>query len=267
MIPRVAFILVTAFWVAMNVLLWRAEYGSRNAGIPVPLDLVCRKILTAPDASAMSVYQDGQKMGFCEFSTGVGQEMATLDEDNPPPEGLVARAGYQIRLNGNVALGNFTNRMKFDGRVMFSSRREWREMDLKFSTRSVAVEIHSLATNRTVSVQITTDGSTVLHVFNFADLQNPNTLLRLLGENFGGGFWNGPDLPALPPSTAALAGNIPWEARRDRLMMGREAVSAYRLETRVLGQPVVIHVSTLGEILRVELPGGITAVLDQWGKP
>ena len=60
MIPRGAFILVTAFWVAMNVLLWRAEYGSRNAGVPVPLDLVCRKILTAPDASAMSVFQDGQ---------------------------------------------------------------------------------------------------------------------------------------------------------------------------------------------------------------
>ena len=107
----------------------------------------------------------------------------------------------------------------------------------------------------------------MLHVFNFADLQNPNTLLRVLGENFGAGFWNGPDLPALPPSTTALAGNIPWEASRDRLMMGREAVSAYRLETRVLGQPVVIHVSTLGEILRVELPGGISAVLDQWGKP
>ncbi len=266
MIPRGAFILVTAFWVAMNVLLWRAEYGSRNAGVPVPLDLVCRKILTAPDASSMSVYQDGQKMGFCEFSTGVGREMATLDEDNPPPEGLVARAGYQIRLNGNVALGNFTNRMKFDGRVVFSPRREWREVNLKFSTRSAAVEIHSLATNQTVSVQITSDDETNSNVFTFADLQNPNTLLRALGENFGGGFWNGLDLPALPSSTAALAGNIPWEARLDRLMMGREAVSAYRLETRVLGQPVIIRVSTLGEILRVELPGGITAVLDQWGK-
>ena len=155
MIPRGAFFLVAAFWVAMNVLLWRAEYGSHNGGIPVPLDLVCRKILTAPDASSLSVYQDGQKMGFCEFSTSVEQEMAKLDEDNPPPEGLVARAGYQIRLNGNVAFGDFTNRVKFDGRVKFSPRREWRELNLKFSTHSATVEIHSLATNQTVSVQIT----------------------------------------------------------------------------------------------------------------
>src|ERR1035441_6464974 len=106
MISRGAFLLVAAFWVAMNVLLWRAEYDSRNAGIPVPLDLVCRKILTAPDPSTMSVYQDGQRMGFCTFSTSVEQEMANLDEDNPPPEGLVARAGYQIRLTGNVAFGD-----------------------------------------------------------------------------------------------------------------------------------------------------------------
>jgi len=269
MISRGAFFLVAAFWVAMNVLLWRAEYGSRNAGIPVPLDLVCRKILTAPDPSSMSVYQDGQKTGFCEFSTSVEQEMAKLDEDQPPPEGLVASAGYQIRLNGNVAFGDFTNRVKFDGRVQFSPRREWRELNLKLSTHSAAVEIHSLATNQTVSVQITGDGTTVLHVFNFADLQNPNTLLRVLDENSDGdgGFWNSLNLPALPATTAGFVQGIPWEAQRDRLMVGREAVSAYRLETRVLGQPIIIHVSTLGEILQVELPGGITAVLDQWSNP
>ena len=138
---------------------------------------------------------------------------------------------------------------------------------MKLSTHSATVEIHSLATNQTVSVQITNDGATDSRVFTFADLQNPNTLLRALGGDFGGGLLERPGSarPAAPP--AALAQNIPWEARRVRLMMGREAVSAYRLETRVLGQPIVIHVSTLGEILRVELPGGITATLDEWSKP
>ena len=266
MISRGAFFLIAAFWIAMNVFLWRAEYGSRNTGIPVPLDLVCRKILTAPDASSLSVYQDGQKMGFCEFSTSVQQEMASLDEDNPPPEGFVARAGDQIRLSGNVAFGNFTNRVKFDGHIQFSPRREWRGLDLKFSTHSATVEIHSLATNQTVSVQITDDDETNFRVFTFAELQNPDTLLRAFNGDFGGGSASGLDLPALPPA-AGLARNIPWEARRVRLMMGREAVSAYRLETRVLGQPVVIHVSTLGEILRADLPGGVTATLDEWSKP
>jgi len=266
MISRGAFFLIAAFWVAMNVLLWRTEYGSHNTGILVPLDLVCRKILTAPDASSLSVYQDGQKMGFCEFSTSVQQEMASLDEDNPPPEGFVARTGYQIHLSGNVAFGNFTNRVKFDGHIQFSPRREWRGLDLKISTHFATVEIHSLAANQTVSVQITDDDGTDSRVFTFAELQNPDTLLRAFNGDFGGGSASGLDLPALPPA-AGLARSIPWEARRVRLMMGREAVPAYRLETRVLGQPVVIHVSTLGEILRADLPGGVTATLDEWSKP
>jgi hypothetical protein len=266
MISRGAFLLIAAFWVAMNVLLWRAEYGSGGRGTPVPLDLVCRKILTAPDASSLSVYQDGQRMGFCEFSTSVEQQMAELDEDQPPPEGLVARAGYQIRLGGNVAFGEFTNRVKFDGHVKFSPRREWRELDLKFSTHAVAVAIHSLATNRTVSVQIAGDDGTNSNVFTFADLANPGTLLRALGGDAGGGWASGLDLPGLPAGAGGFGRAVPWEARRIRLMLGHEAVSAYRLETSVLGQPVVIYVSTLGEILRVELPGRITAVLDEWGR-
>ena len=49
-------------------------------------------------------------------------------------------------------------------------------------------------------------------------------------------------------------------------MVGHEPVSAYRLETRVLGQPIVIHISTIGEILRADLPGGISATLDEWSR-
>ena len=85
MIPRITFLLIAAFWVAMNVLLWRAEYGSHGAGVRVPVDLVWRKILTAPDISSLTVFQEGQRTGFCEFSTSVEQEMAALDEDKPVP--------------------------------------------------------------------------------------------------------------------------------------------------------------------------------------
>ena len=266
MISRGAFLLIVAFWVAMNVLLWRTEYDSHSRGTPVPLDLVCRKIFTAPDPSSLSVYQDGQRMGFCEFSTSVEQQMAELDENQPPPEGIVARAGYQIRLSGNVAFGDFTNRVKFDGHVKFSPRREWRELDLKFFTRVVTVEIHSLATNQSVTVRITSDDETDSHVFTFADLQNPAKLLQAFGGDADGGWASGLALPSLPAVAGGLDQVIPWDARHVRLKVGRESVSAYRLESHMLGQTVVIYVSTLGEILRAELPGGVTAVLDEWGR-
>jgi hypothetical protein len=266
MIPRLTFLVITAFWIAMNVLLWRAEYGSHGAGISVPADLVWRKILTAPDVSSLTVFQDGHKNGFCQFSTSVEQAMAALDEDKLPPEGIVARAGYKIQFDGNVSLGEFTNRLNFAGRLQFSSARAWRELNLKLSSRLAVVEIHSVAADQTVHLKITSDGAIIEHDFTFADLQNPNTLLRALAGNFEGGPLGGLAWPAVPQTPAVLAGNLRWQAHHERLMLGREPVSAYRLETRVLDQPVVIDVSTLGEILRVELPGGISATIDQWGK-
>ena len=265
MIPRITFLSIAAFWVAMNVLLWRSEYGSRGNGMPVPTDLVWRKILTAPDISSLTVYQAGQKIGFCQFSTSVEQAMAALDEDNPPPEGIVAHAGYQLRFDGNVSLGDFTNRLTYNGRLQFSSRRAWRELNLKLSVHGVAVEIHSAATNQTVHLKVAGGGSSLDREFTFAELQSPDTLLRAFAGDWGSGLLNDLALPPVPQSTTALAGSIRWEAHHVRLLMGHEPVSAYRLETRALDYRVVIYVSSLGEILRVELPGGVTAVLDQLG--
>jgi hypothetical protein len=85
---------VATFWITMNVLLWRMEYGSQGGDMPVPLQLVWRKILTAPDASSFSVYQNGDRTGYCELSTSVGQQMAAMDDTKPPPEGF--RSGPAI---------------------------------------------------------------------------------------------------------------------------------------------------------------------------
>ena len=266
MIPRLAFLSITAFWITMNILLWRAEYGSQNGGDPVPVDFVWRKILTAPDVSSLTVYQNGKRTGFCEISTGVEQEMAKLDENTPPPGNVTARAGYQIRLDGNVSLDNFTNRLRFDGLLQFLSLHAWRELKLKVASRIATVGIHSVATNQTVTLEITTDGTTDLQVFSFAELQNPNTLLREFSGNLGDGWPGDFEVPGLPQSSAELAQSIHWEARRERMIIGREPVFVYRLETEVLQNQIVIYVSTLGDILRVELPGGITASLDEWNQ-
>jgi hypothetical protein len=65
MISRVTFLLIAAFWIAMNVLLWRAEYVQDGTGIRVPIALVLQKILTAPDISSLTVFQDSERIGFC----------------------------------------------------------------------------------------------------------------------------------------------------------------------------------------------------------
>jgi hypothetical protein len=262
---RLTFLGIAIFWVTMNVLLWRAEFGAHGGDTPVPAALVWKKILTAPDASSLSVYQSGERMGYCEFSTGVGQQMAAFDEDKLPPEGLLTRGGYQIHLAGNVSLGDFTNRLKFDGRMHFNRFREWDELNFKITSRQAVVEIHSLTTNRMAHLKFSNEGAPLLERdFSFADLQNPASFIPVLTGNFGEGFWGGYDWSAVLPQASR---DIEWDAHRTRVKVGAESVPVYRLETAVLGRTVTVDVSTLGEILCVNLPGDITARIDEWSKP
>lgn len=265
MVSRLTFLAITAFWLVMNVLLWRAEYGRHGGEIPVPLALVWKKILTAPDPSSLSVYQHGERSGFCEFSTSVEQEMAKLDVDKPPPESIMAKAGYQIHLGGNMSLGDFTNRLKFDGRIQFNNARAWREFYLKVSLHQVTVEIHSIATNQSARVVITSDGEAEERDIAFTDLQNPQLLFRAFADGYAAEFLSGLDLPAL--GSPAAGETFQWQAQRDRIYIGHEPVPVYRLQTEIMGRPVVVIVSTIGEIMRVDLPDDITAVIDEWTKP
>lgn len=260
MTARLTFLGIAIFWLTMNGLLWRAEFGSHGGDTEIPVQLVWRKILTAPDASSLSVYQNGERMGYCEFSTSVGQQMATVDADKPPPEGLAKQAGYQIHLAGNVSLGDFTNRLKFDGTVQFTTPRQWRELTLRITSRTTVIELHSVATNQILHCKITGDGTVLERDLAFEDLHNPASILRAFAGDFADvlpGSFDLADLTAIP-----AAQGPEWTASRTRVKIGTEAVPVYQLKTAMLGREVTVIVSTLGEMLRVELPGGIIARID-----
>src|SRR5437763_16707299 len=107
MAARLIFAGLAAFWITMNILLWRAEYGARAAlGTTVPAHVVWTKILTAPDSSSLTIYQSGKKIGFCHWITSVGEDLAKLSAGESPPEGMVQKiVNYRLDLDGNVMLG------------------------------------------------------------------------------------------------------------------------------------------------------------------
>ena len=257
---RLTLLAITVFWVTMNVLLWRSEYGSHSDDFPVPLVLVWNRILSAPEVSSLSVFQNHERMGYCELATGVGQQMATLDEDRPPPEGFVAQAGSRLHLTGNIGVGDFTNRFKFDIRLQFDTKRQWQELAARITSRQAVMEVHSLATNQAVEIRVSSEGDVVERRLTFAELQNPGALLRAYAgpaaDLLPGGF----DLPGLG---VAAGQSLQWEARRTRMRIGSQLVPVYRLQTGLLGRNVTVDVSTLGEILRVDLAGEIEAQIDE----
>ncbi|MBU6398835.1 MAG: hypothetical protein KGS61_00820 [Verrucomicrobia bacterium] len=264
MLNRFYFVGITLFWVTMNVLLWRSEFGSgHEIGSAVPAEIVWQKILTAPDNSTMDVFHRGQRIGFCRWAANVGEALAggkTSPEDYEP-EGMVRRlSGYTIDFNGNVALTAITNRLRFELHLGFATNQAWRELTLRTSARPHAWEFRSTAASQSLTVRYTGDAVGWEHTFTLAELQQPQRVLEDLGLSLPFLF---PALPVEPVPGRPLSLGLEWQARNDWLQIGHASVRVYRLQARLLDRfQTVVLVSRVGEILRVELPDRITLVND-----
>lgn len=263
---RAFVILVTAFFVTMNVLLWRSEFGARGRlGAPVPAEVVWEKVLTSPDNSWLEIRHHGVKIGRAHWVASIGEENAaeSLVSDELPPEGMVkVLTGYSLDFDGNVSLEDLT-RLRFNFNLRLDTNQNWKDITLKLTVKPFSWEVQASEEKKTVRFVTEDDEASRDRTFTFADLRNPEKVLRELG---------GPTLPAalaafgLPLQQAqpgAVTLGLKWEAHNDRLKIGNNPVRVYRLEARLLERyKAVLFVSPVGEILRMELPDEIVLTND-----
>lgn len=262
---RLIFLLAAAFFVTMNVLLWRTEYGTRgHSGASVPAELIWDKLLTAPDFSALEIRHRGQRIGRGTWAASIGEGKATgRIMDEMPPEGMVnVLSGYTLDFDGYVMIEGF-GRVKYVCHLDLDVNQEWRKFDLKLSVKPFAFELVVDAAKQTAVVSTEDGDKPTVRTFTFDELRNPGKLL----SEFGG--------PVLPASLAALGlpagtltspgatAKINWEASNDRMRIGSNMVRVYRLEARLFERfGVVMFVSPVGELLRVDLPDEISLIND-----
>ena len=262
MFNRLYFPLIVLFWVVMNVLLWRAEFGGGNeAASSVSSEVVWQKILTAPDDSTLEISLNGKRVGYCRWVANVGEELATgkIASEDYVPEGMIRQLGhYTIDLEGNVLLGEPASRMRFNLHLQFATNHVWRRMVLRVTSRPTAWEIRTVAEEETLSLKYEDPSSQWSRTFTYAELRHPRQLL----EEFGGPL----PLALLGPAAGlerqySLSLGLQWSARNDWLNIGHAQVRVYRLQARLLDRyQIVVLVSRVGEILRVELPNGLLLV-------
>ena len=81
MFNRVYFPLIALFWIVMNTLLWRAEFGGgREFGSAVSPEVVWQKILTAPDDSTLEISLKEKKIGYCRWSANAINRSGSISE-------------------------------------------------------------------------------------------------------------------------------------------------------------------------------------------
>ena len=267
MAARLVFLVLACFWLAMNFLLWRAEYGNKSSSFAsVPAELVWRKILTAPDSSSLSIYRQGKRIGFCHWFTRVGQELANFDEVPSPPKAVPSRpSNYQIHLDGNWAMaGKKPGTVQVSSELQMDKNYAWRQWKGRLNVRPVTLELQADADRQLLTVKSMEESEKFERTFKFSELSNPEGLLNEFAGPFaaviGGQF--GLVAGALQPQK--FPSGLRWVARHDRMTVGHSPIRVYLLETRLLDRyEIRIYVSQVGELLRLELPGDIVLKNDQ----
>jgi hypothetical protein len=268
MTSRITFLVVTLFWMTMTYELWRSEYiGHDQAGSSVPVELVWRKILTAPDNSRLEITHNGLKVGYCQWASSVGEDLASgkvINDDLPSASAARSANGYRLDLQGSVAWDEKTPRVGFETEIDLAANQSWQEFTARLKMKPLFWDVHSLASEQSVHFTIGDASGRSERVFHFADLQNPQSLMKAL------------DLPAsmallgmlgaLPHGTNGNAFDLglKWNARNDWVTVGHTSVRAYRLEASVLERyRMRVIISRVGEILRIDLPDGWELENDQ----
>lgn len=264
MIKYASFLIIAVFWLVMNGLLWRSEVGAGNrVAAPVPTALVWEKILTAPDDSSLSINFRGKKIGYLRIRPSVTEAGAKgkIASENEP-EGMVRKAAeYNLDFEGSLVVEAVQRSIRFESQFVYAPSMKWERFRAGAFVRPYRWELRGSAAERNLWFQ-STDGETEwIHQFTADDLRNPKRLLAQMDS---------PLVAALLPQylNSLVATNSPgislalnWEAQREWLQIGRNRVRIYRLEARLLDRHrIVVLVSRVGEILRVEVPGDVKLV-------
>jgi hypothetical protein len=259
------FLILGAFWLTMNVLLWRSEFGGgQELSSSVPAAMVWERILTAPDDSTLEIDYQGKKVGYCRWITNVGEEVAMgkVSNDNLELEGMVKRPpGYTADLEGNFVLPEGNNRFRFEFHGRFGTNQAWRELTARVILKPTTWQARFDKTTESIELKMD-DGSGEgwNRKVAFSDLRDPGKLLPALGVPMT------PELLGQTAGTTNLTLTLKVEAHNDTVRIGHSNVRAYRLTARLLDKyKATVVVSKVGEIMRVELPNGLVLVNDAFG--
>lgn len=255
---RVLFVLITAFWVVMNVLLWRAEFGrGRETLSEVPWQTVVDRLLNAPDPSVLQITHHGVAAGTLRWIPTVEESRPDTDaERSAVPEGMVDATGYNLDLDLNLLTGSEgpLGRTRLLAHLDLNTNYLWQTLNVRLFQRPSVWELSAKTGEEAVHVRFEEGRNSWEETFRLQDLQQLSAVL-------------GPYAALLPAPLIAdlrqfgpqsLAPRLRWQARNDWIKIGRSRVRTYRVELQFMDvYQIVVQLSRAGEILQVKLPDGI----------
>jgi len=272
---RVWLILAGCFWVGMNVLLWRSEYGGGSTGTPLPVDNVISKILETPDPSELEIYHQNERVGsgrwmVTQLSEAGNEpdEDADVDLEAAEMSGLIKNIkSFSVNLDGHLQWEQQARRVRYMLNVNLTPDWQWTSLDAKVGFRDQWFHVHSKQADSTVRFEFEQGAAKWESEITFEQLKHPETLLeQWLPEN---PLLVGLAAPLLAQAKALVGdGNTGgdsvggwsawgdnWKAYSDWLTIAHSRMRVYRIEHALEEKPAVsVTINRAGEILTVTLP-------------
>ena len=267
-------ILAGLFWLGMNFLLWRSEYGGGSQGNPLPVKTVISKILETPDPSELEIYYQNESIGGCRWVvTQVGEgdvpDEITAEDDvdieAAEMAGLIRNIEhFAIQIDGHLQWKDESRRIRFMLHLDLSPSREWIAFDAKVGFPGAWFQIESRRINRLIRVQFDQGDTTLDMELSFDQLENPEALIAhwTAGNPMIAGL-----IAPLVSQIATLRSSLvsgdagasslgsDWKAFSDWISVAHSRMRIYRLESQGTGrQSITLTTNKAGEILTVTLP-------------
>jgi hypothetical protein len=250
----------------MSYLLWKSEIRGRfQPGNEVPVELVWEKILTSPDNSNMEIRRRGKRIGYLRWSASIGEEITTGKRTElDAPVGMVRQlTSYTIDADGGFTGLDNSQNFKFFTSVKFATNFSWQEFSVRLNQRPFTAEVRGIDAEKIARFRLSDTVNEWEQEVPLEDLKNP----KKLAVKFGGplvGNAVGMLMEEGVSKAQRTASALKWQAQNDWLVVGYAQFRVYRLRAQIAeNQEVVVYVSRVGEIMKVELPNEVILVNDE----
>ena len=275
-------ILAGLFWLGMNVLLWRSEYGGGSKGNPLPVKTVISKIMDTPDPSELDIFYRDKPIGHCRWVVAqmgrdeLGHDSGSsndasddVDLEAAEMSGLIRNVDYYtVHMDGHVQGQDHPRRIRFMLNITLSPQWEWTSFNGKVGARDQWFHIHSDKEQEKVVLQVEQDETHWDTQLTFAQLKNPQAMISQWGQ----------ENPILVAALAPVMGMLhsltssestdpydkfnwvgDWSAFSDWMSIAHSRMRIYRLESGAdRRNSLSVTVNRAGEILAIKAPQQIS---------
>jgi len=257
MTGRMVTVAIALFWVVMNVLLWRAEFGGgRETLAEVPMDTVLDRVLDAPDNSVLVLRHRGRLVGQLRWNPSITEAAPEGDASADVVEGMVrAPLGHAVDVDLNLFGDTPSTRWRVTAHMDLLAHRAWSTFTVQLMQRPASWQVIAKAGDDDIRLRFEEGKTSWEQKFSAKDLADPGAWLA------------GPYAALLPGGFKAFTSGfapkkagagLDWSAHNDWLRVGQNRVRVYRVRAKLFDKhEAVAYFSRAGEVLKVVLPDGL----------